>query len=97
MTPKTLCVILLVLLVCLSIHSHAGNRSFTLSSQHWNCCETATRRDLSAEVTGNTYKVQHAKHRCVDAIKFQSGDKTLCAHPDEQWRVTKVLAQSISL
>uniref|UniRef100_A0A3P9KVP6 Chemokine interleukin-8-like domain-containing protein n=1 Tax=Oryzias latipes TaxID=8090 RepID=A0A3P9KVP6_ORYLA len=53
--------------------------------KHWNCCTTAVRRDLSAEVTGNTYEVQHAKHKCVNAIKFQSGDKTICAHPDEQW------------
>uniref|UniRef100_A0A3B3HYF0 Chemokine interleukin-8-like domain-containing protein n=1 Tax=Oryzias latipes TaxID=8090 RepID=A0A3B3HYF0_ORYLA len=53
---------------------------------HWNCCETAIRRDLSAEVTGNTYKVQHAKNKCVNAIKFKTRDgQTLCAHPDEQW------------
>ncbi|XP_011490862.1 regakine-1 [Oryzias latipes] len=83
MTPKTLCVMLLVLSVCLSIHSHAVKFPH---GKHWNCCETAIRRDLSAEVTGNTYKVQHAKNKCVNAIKFKTRDgQTLCAHPDEQW------------
>uniref|UniRef100_A0AAZ1XAT9 Chemokine interleukin-8-like domain-containing protein n=1 Tax=Oreochromis aureus TaxID=47969 RepID=A0AAZ1XAT9_OREAU len=50
------------------------------------CCVNVTKDNVSADVVGQTYREQAARHHCVKAIIFNTKNgKQLCADPDAQW------------
>ncbi|XP_063339155.1 eotaxin-like [Pelmatolapia mariae] len=49
------------------------------------CCVDVTKGNMSADVVGQTYREQAARHHCVKAIIFNTKNGPLCADPDAQW------------
>ncbi|CAI5670855.1 unnamed protein product [Oreochromis niloticus] len=85
MSVKILSITLLLLSVCVCCHSSEGTRDRGPGSKR-PCCVDVTKDNVSADVVGQTYREQAARHHCVKAIIFDTKNgKQLCADPDAQW------------
>ncbi|CAI5685908.1 unnamed protein product [Oreochromis niloticus] len=84
MSVKILSITLLLVSMCVCCHSSEDTRGGPGSTPP--CCVNVTKDNVSADVVGETYREQAARHHCVKAIIFNTKDgKQLCADPDAQW------------
>ncbi|KAL4001367.1 dehydrogenase/reductase SDR family member 4 [Sarotherodon galilaeus] len=84
MSVKILSITLLLISMCVCCHSEDTRDRGPGSTPP--CCVDVTQDNVSADVVGETYREQAARHHCVKAIIFNTKNgKQLCADPDAQW------------
>ncbi|KAM9331681.1 chemokine (C-C motif) ligand 34b, duplicate 4 [Pholidichthys leucotaenia] len=81
MSLKITSICLLLISVGLCSHVSAGR----LPSKNRPCCVGVTNRNISSEVTEETYYEQTARPPCVEAIIFKTDSGSICANPKAQW------------
>ncbi|CAI5689633.1 unnamed protein product [Oreochromis niloticus] len=92
MSVKILSVTLLLVSMCVCCHSSEDHKPL---HQSYSGC-IPIQGNVSADVVGETYREQAARHPCVKAIIFNTKTGQLCADPNAQWvkdltaRMTKV-------
>uniref|UniRef100_A0A668V4F8 Chemokine interleukin-8-like domain-containing protein n=1 Tax=Oreochromis aureus TaxID=47969 RepID=A0A668V4F8_OREAU len=83
---------LTLIFLLIKLFSHKTNQSLTfyLSDACFPgikppCCVDLTKGNVSADMVGETYREQAARHPCVKAIIFNTKNGQLCADPNAQW------------